>query len=526
MSLGDAVYDRHQPLSHGDWKNVEAAVHIAAPTSVACDNVYRQQADATLQFEPAARVKIGSISWPLRPTFIVDEDDRKELASWGPVTVSPPLKREKPEDFHDAPEEGSKRHSRPRLGSVWPVPTPSSSGAVVPVTPIHPRPQILVPRTELRTPDRSSGILSAEKQHGSEILMPETDRRELSPQPLRSCLPQTQAEFDEYKHLSQAFGSFLSVSSIPDSQPSQIPASRVPPAAVFVTDTPTASFVPETPIPQARNPQSATGRLPPLLASASQPQSQLLIECQSTPTPLPSTAHGYALPTPAPPRFSSGPVLVYSTPAPTTSSLELLPGFTPTAASQASDDSQYPPPPPFNVASPIPMLVGPPYMIAAPPPATSSKPAQIPALLVEVVQKNVPGKFMAHLESMTRPLRRWERGYWRVDMSSWMDPQHKVMFWNITKDNILTGRFGMSAMVLETEEYQDTEGMWTDLQDLGKGERRREMERRGNLVRVYCWGGTAEMVWCVLYITGWRGLDGTVWIDAGGEEVVRMISRG
>lgn len=111
-------------------------------------------------------------------------------------------------------------------------------------------------------------------------------------------------------------------------------------------------------------------------------------------------------------------------------------------------------------------------------------------------------------------------------MSSWMDPQHKVMFWNITKDNILTGRFGMSAMVLETEEYQDTEGMWTDLQDLGKGERRREMERRGNLVRVYCWGGTAEMVWCVLYITGWRGLDGTVWIDAGGEEVVRMISRG
>lgn len=98
---------------------------------------------------------------------------------------------------------------------------------------------------------------------------------------------------------------------------------------------------------------------------------------------------------------------------------------------------------------------------------------------------------------------------------------HKMNFWKQIKDSILAGRLGMVMMSVETEEYGDTNERWME-----GGEwtgNRKVMEKRGNMVKVYCWGGTVEQVWCVLYVTGYRGMDGAVWVDAGGEVVVRMV---
>jgi hypothetical protein len=158
-------------------------------------------------------------------------------------------------------------------------------------------------------------------------------------------------------------------------------------------------------------------------------------------------------------------------------------------------------------------------MIVAPPPATDTSPAQVPPALVELIRIHMPSKFLGCVESFKRPLRRWERGYWRVDMSEWMDPQAKRSFWNIMKNHILEGRCGMVTMVLETEEHGETREMWTEEESVDK-----EMERRGNLLRVYCWGATVEYVWCCIFIVAPLGsMDGAVWVDAAGEEVVNMV---
>jgi hypothetical protein len=98
-----------------ECRNVEVSVHITAPTSAAFDNMYRDRANATLQFRSATRMEVGSISWPPQRTFLVDEGHQKELAMWGTlerdVVVSPVLKRKD----CDGSQEGQARLSKPRV---------------------------------------------------------------------------------------------------------------------------------------------------------------------------------------------------------------------------------------------------------------------------------------------------------------------------------------------------------------------------------------------------------------------------
>jgi hypothetical protein len=113
--MSEDTHHRHYHTPHDDDdQNVEVSVHITAPTSAAFDNVYREQANATLNFTPATHIHIGNISWPPERVFLADESQRKELASWGSrgVVVSPLLKRKDREGSSEDQERPLKRTER------------------------------------------------------------------------------------------------------------------------------------------------------------------------------------------------------------------------------------------------------------------------------------------------------------------------------------------------------------------------------------------------------------------------------
>jgi len=377
------------------------------------------------------------------------------------------------------------------------------------VSPLHP--------TQTRTLRKSS-------QLQQEILVPQTIERP----PWR---PQNAQEEEEYTDLAQAFDSFCSDLSVPDSQsqvqPSVVPTTPWLQASVGLLSSPRED--PEqsqqttaesrsnnnTPSQQVRRSQRLRGR-----HQQSAPETpgaaNSLVQVPFTPQLAPisyTSAFG---------RQSAGPVLTFATPAPNASSLVIPAPFSPVPASEISDIRSTPvAPPPFDCVCPLPTLVEPPYIVVTPSPETSSSPPQVSDGLYQLVKTKMSGKFHSRISSITRPLSRWERGHWLVDMAGWGDPLHKARFWRAMKDGVLKGRMGCVTMVLETEEYADTTEMWVQGREW-EAPGRREMERRGNTVKVYCWGATAEFVWCALYIFGYRGVDGVVWVDAAGQVVVRM----
>ncbi|KAI5857600.1 hypothetical protein BZA05DRAFT_100489 [Tricharina praecox] len=506
--------------------DVEVLVHIAAPTTAGYDNVYRAQAAATLDFVPVRRIDVGRVTWPSRRLFLVEGEE--ELARFRERIGEAVKRRADVEEEEEEEARPTKRACR------VPIPTPTSSrrfqsssrcsqvsttssanehsSSQEPSLRLSP-----VRAIQLRTPRKSS-------QLHSEILVPQAIDR--SP-----CLPRNPQEEEEYRSLSHAFDSFCSDLSIPDSL-SQVAPSVVPRTPWFEMRAdllsplgdhePSQQLILEsqlsqnTPSQQIRRSQRLCERhlqSTPELPSAASSQ----IQVPSTPHPTPiSYISAFS-------RQIKGPVLTFATPAPDASSLVIPAHFSPVPASEISGVHSSPAqPPPFDCVCPLPTLVEPPYVIIAPLADTSSSPPQVSNSLYDLVKTQMPSKFHSRVSAITRPLCRWERGHWLVDMSIWGDPLQKVRFWRAVKDGILKGRMGCATMALETEEFADTTEMWVQGREW-EAPGRREMERRGNTVKVYCWGATAEIVWCVLYIFGYHGIDGAVWVDAAGKVVVRMV---
>ncbi|KAF8251425.1 hypothetical protein K440DRAFT_658824 [Wilcoxina mikolae CBS 423.85] len=546
----------NKELLEDDDQEDEFLVHTTAPATAAFDKIYREQANQTLNFVPVNRIHVGTISWPRKRAFWVNEEEYKLLAT----------KKAKLDDRENSSQ------TRPQ--------TPLTTGSQPSITPYRPSwpppvPEIVVEQTGLHTPQKSSRPPHPqhEERQKPETLVPYTVLRT----PLKSSSYASPQEQEEHEYLSQVYDSWCSSPSIPDSQPSQIRSSRGPPPSPSVcADTPcppqrlpsqipgsrvplsprpsqrppsqipnsqvpssSPSICADTPCPSqrpsslpSRNLQRKPDIPPPPLFSQSSPQAssapQPPLTVPETPPPPPVQTLVPIQPDfPTFPRLTDGLLLTVALRAPTAASLEIPAGFSPVPesplsvsalTSQPFDDQ----PPPFDPICPLPTLVDPPYTIISPSPATSSSPPQVPIALYDLVESKLKGKFQSRLFSQTRSLRRWERGYWKVDMFSWQDPIHKTNFWKQVKDSILAGRLGMVTMSIETEEFLETKERWGE--DWGWRTRDREMmEKRGNLVRVYCWGGTVELVWCVLYVIGYRGMDGAVWVDAGGETVVRMV---
>lgn len=83
------------------------------------------------------------------------------------------------------------------------------------------------------------------------------------------------------------------------------------------------------------------------------------------------------------------------------------------------------------------------------------------------------GKYQSLKKNQVRELREHERGHWNVDTSSWESPNNKIHFWRMLKDNIESGRLGWVNAFLDDE--------------------------AGNIVKVYCYGGMAEHVSCIIF---------------------------
>lgn len=147
-------------------------------------------------------------------------------------------------------------------------------------------------------------------------------------------------------------------------------------------------------------------------------------------------------------------------------------------------------------------------------------------------------------------------------MSRWGDGRDKVHFWNGMRDLVLNGKIGWVTLRLEAaadmEERLGRGRVWRKMKprgvaaegsrrhwkdDDGKEDREDEDGDRdgdrdddswhfahdwsqepggGNVVRVYCFGGATKPVWANLYTFCFKRVQGLVWIDAAGKEVLRF----
>ncbi|KAK9368483.1 hypothetical protein V1509DRAFT_623049 [Lipomyces kononenkoae] len=93
-----------------------------------------------------------------------------------------------------------------------------------------------------------------------------------------------------------------------------------------------------------------------------------------------------------------------------------------------------------------------------------------------------------------------ERGYWRVDVSSWLTNE-KMKFWDNITQAIRAGRIGWIGAVVE------------GVNEIGKGD----------VVRVYCFGGAVVHVWVFLFaMSNRRTVKDVQWIDGVGRTVIEV----
>jgi hypothetical protein len=110
--------------------------------------------------------------------------------------------------------------------------------------------------------------------------------------------------------------------------------------------------------------------------------------------------------------------------------------------------------------------------------------------------------------TQVRTLRNSERGYWRIDASSW-SIKDQVDFWNFLSDWLRRGRAGIATEYIRCEE--DNEGY-----DLHAGL---------GIVRIYCWGELVMHIWLLSYLGCNMAMkkNGGVWISAvDGETLIVM----
>ncbi|KAK9322474.1 hypothetical protein V1517DRAFT_323242 [Lipomyces orientalis] len=98
------------------------------------------------------------------------------------------------------------------------------------------------------------------------------------------------------------------------------------------------------------------------------------------------------------------------------------------------------------------------------------------------------------------PPEKLERGYWRVDVSTW-PTNEKMKFWDNITQAIRAGRVGWIGAVVE-----------------GSNE-----NGNGEIVRVYCFGGAVVHIWVFLFaMSDRRTVTNVQWIDGVGRTVIEV----
>ena len=119
---------------------------------------------------------------------------------------------------------------------------------------------------------------------------------------------------------------------------------------------------------------------------------------------------------------------------------------------------------------------------------------------------------------VTRQLRTFERGYWRLTLMDSWDVTVKNNFWTFLEEFVGGGRAGWgiwAEWLLKENEILEQDDRKSSVAD-------REVEQ--DVVKVFCWGEIVREIWMVLFLGSNRHINSSqaVWIDAGEELVVRM----
>jgi len=119
--------------------------------------------------------------------------------------------------------------------------------------------------------------------------------------------------------------------------------------------------------------------------------------------------------------------------------------------------------------------------------------------------------------SQSRDLEDWERGFWRVDLSSW--PEHeKLEFWTKLRKAIESGRFGWIYILFDVTPHLELSPALFSLVCVGWLMRKAFDD---DILNVFCFGGAAKHVWVFLYVmSGKRTKHGLQYLDAGGNVVI------
>lgn len=123
--------------------------------------------------------------------------------------------------------------------------------------------------------------------------------------------------------------------------------------------------------------------------------------------------------------------------------------------------------------------------------------------------------------------------------AGWVSRKEKIGFWEVVSENVKEGRLGMVGVWLGSEDSGCTttlegkpvgassesgagvgvEGRETVREEVRSG----EVEGDGaDVVKIYCWGKVAELVWAFLFVVSNRKTRwGLKWVDSAGEAVIR-----
>lgn len=134
----------------------------------------------------------------------------------------------------------------------------------------------------------------------------------------------------------------------------------------------------------------------------------------------------------------------------------------------------------------------------------------------------------------TRAIRSLERGYWQLSIDNTWSSELRAKFWTFLQSFIGEGKAGWGVWCERYADISKKANAEENPEDLPAetGEKTRDESGEkhassgGNeLVRLYCWGETVPYIYLALFIATSRKIKevGAAWIDASGEEVIRMV---
>lgn len=441
--------------------SMEILVHVSGPCRGTDDARYRREALGFLEYDVAERHTL--LGWESHTPNAVEE-------TYSHVKTTDAVVQEA-ETLSPAQKATYKSRVRDWPGQLAPLRTPAFSrptASTLPWTTTNQTPHLLIERTPALPRPRTAPTPSTPSQ---------------APPPRRS----------------QSDSWHTPPSIVPDSQPTP-PSSGQP--ALSSSPYLKRPFASSSPSP-TRRASPPPAKRPRLQVPSSPPSEDRTIEARP---PL-------AAPLSSPPsaKRRRRRLEVPSSPLPGKSADEARPALAATFSSSppSAENLPAPSPPPPN---------DPPQTLEIHPPRPKSTNrafrTHLTFSLTNIATK-LPLEIYFKPIATTRAPGTLERGHWLVPTGSW-DEALKRRFWVYLTKFVGRGQGGWGTWCV-----REVEG---PVQAEDKSDKENQAPRRGEVVKVYCWGEVVGEMWLSLFIGSERKISGVGarWVDAGGVAVVVM----